>query len=162
MSELVMPLDMASEIVREVRSFGTMRKETGGFLLAPDTNSAELEVLALAGTAGIRRKIDLFVVSGTAIERLFTWASHERLAIRAQVHSHGRRAFLSRSDIRHGFTVEGFVTSVVPYFLDPPATPDAWGWWQCRAGRWREHEAPDLGSGTVRVVRFDEDGVHAA
>jgi hypothetical protein len=153
--------EAAVRLVDEIARHGRGPAETGGFLLAQPADRDHLTVLALAGDRGIERGRDLFKVSGGAIERLFTWAGDRDLLIRAQVHSHRRGAFLSATDLRHGFAVEGFITAVVPTYSQPPRDPDDWAWWICNAGHWDRAGAPSLVPGAGVVVRFDADGVHA-
>lgn len=162
MSRLLITRNLVDALVAEIGAWGARRAETGGFLLSPENRPDHANVLALAGQAGIVRRRDLFTISGGAIERLFSWAGDAELRIRAQVHSHGRDAFLSRTDLRHGFDVNGFITAVVPHFASPSASPGDWGWWQRGGGRWQARRAPDVVAGSVRIVHFDETGLHAS
>jgi hypothetical protein len=148
--------DAVRHLSAEIARYGAKPAETGGFLMANAHTRERLAVLALAGQVGIDRGRDLFRVSSSAIERLFTWAGDHDLLIRAQVHSHRGRAFLSETDLRHGFAVEGFVTSVVPTYAHPPGDPGSWGWWSYDAGRWRALRGPRVAPGAAQVVRFDE------
>lgn len=159
MTALALPVSATAAILDDVRSHGTRRVESGGFLLAAPGAPDTLAIVALAGERGVSRSWGLFEISGAALGRLFDWASERELTIRAQVHSHARDAFLSRTDLEHGFTVEGFTTTVVPWFADPPGDPNRWGWWRCSDGRWEQAEAPRPSEGQASVARFDEDGV---
>lgn len=162
MSDLSISTDLVAELTRDVAGHGALECETGGFLLAQREKSGEaghLDVLALARNSGIQRRRDLFVISATAIERLFTWAGEQELAIRAQVHSHRKQAFLSPTDERHGFAVERFITTVIPSYATPPIHPAQWGWWRYVGTRWTPTESPSVTRGTVVTVDFDEDGV---
>jgi hypothetical protein len=154
--------DAVLRLVAEVGEHGAVRVETGGFLLSRPTADGRHDILALAGEEGVRRSQDLFEVSGEAVERLFGWAAEQELRIGVQVHSHRQEAFLSRTDLRHGFTVEGFTTSVIPTYADPPRNPGSWGWWTCKAGEWKSTQPPAVVEGPAEVVRFDSGGVDAA
>ncbi len=161
MSRLLITRNLVDALVAEIGTWGDRHTETGGFLLAPEDRPDRANILALAGQTGIVRRRDLFTISGGAIERLFTWAGEAELHICAQVHSHARDAFLSRTDLRHGFDVDGFITAVVPHFAAPSTNPDDWGWWQRGGGRWQAEQAPDVVAGPVRIDHFDEDGLRA-
>jgi hypothetical protein len=160
-SGLVLCSGARDGVIAEVERYGALACETGGFLLTTAGTPERLAIAALADERGIDRRRGLFEVSGRAIERLFAWAGERELAIRAQVHSHGRRAFLSRTDVEHGFTVEGFTTAVVPWFAAPPADPARWGWWRCAGGDWLTADAPAVIEAAAEIVHFDEDGVRA-
>jgi hypothetical protein len=143
-------------VVSEVAAWGAKNVETGGFLLGD--HQGAITSVALSGATGIRRRRAQFVVSGRAVAVLFAYADRRGLAVRAQFHSHGGRAFLSPSDLRHGFSVEGFVTTVLPTYVSPPTNASAWGWWAYLDG-WARTAPPVIGSGETIVVRFDEDGI---
>jgi len=162
MTELLITRNLVDGLVEDMRRFGAHTQETGAFLLATEQKPNRLTLLALAGTAGISRRRELFTVSGSAIERLFSWAGDHELRIAAQVHSHAREAFLSPTDLRHGFDVAGFITAVVPHFAQPSREPDHWGWWQRSPSAWQPRRAPTVVAGAVRTFRFDEAGVRAA
>jgi hypothetical protein len=162
MRSLSVTSDAVQALADEVAQCGSRPAETGGFLLCRENSDERLDIVALAGNAGIKRERDVFKVSGAAIERLFTWAGERELQIGAQVHSHRGRAFLSETDLRHGFAVEGFITSVIPTYMRPPREPAAWGWWCYRNGRWERGSAPVSVPGAAEVVRFDRAGVHAS
>lgn len=158
-SPLTLPAVSAAVIAGEVAAWGARRVETGGFMLAGD--DAVISHVALSGARGISRRRDQFVVSGRAIATLFAYASERNLRVRAQFHSHGGSAFLSRTDLNHGFSVDGFVTTVIPSYADPPPSTESWGWW-CFAESWVEISTPPQIGGDVHVLRFDEDGVRAS
>ena len=162
MSQLRLTQGAVDALTADIRRWGALGAETGGFLLASESDPDLLTILALAGHAGIARRRGLFAVSGPAIEQLFSWATDSELRIRAQVHSHARGAFLSPTDLRHGFDVAGFISAVVPHFAAPSAQPRDWGWWQRTTTRWQAHPAPEVIAGTASVVRFDQSGVDAA
>jgi hypothetical protein len=143
-------------LLNDVRIWGAHGVETGGFLLA--TPGEPISILALGGSLGITRRTGVFRVSPRSLARLFSWAGDKKLHVAAQAHSHGGRAFLSEIDLRHGFSVTGFTTTVIPYFAAPPEDPHRWGWWRYE-GEWREAEAPTIISGDATVVCFDEVGV---
>jgi hypothetical protein len=90
--------------------------------------------------------------------RLFAHADERDLKVVAQFHSHRGQAYLSRSDLRHGFGVDGFTTTVVPYYESPPGDIAAWGWWTHQRG-WQPTAPPTIGSGSARTIHFDEDGI---
>jgi hypothetical protein len=67
---------------------------------------------------------------------------------------------MSETDRRFGLTVEGFIAAIVPYARTATSRPDAWRWWVFRHGRWSSMDPAAVGDGEVRVIRFDEAGVH--
>jgi len=148
---------MPARIAAEARAAGADRVETGGFILEGERGAAS--VLALTGEKGITRRRDLFHVSGLALATLFDWAEDHELTIAAQWHTHGRRAFLSDTDLEYGFNVSGFTTTVVPYFRQ--ASPDAkhWGWWIFDSGEWVAVPAPESVPGSFSVITFEEGRV---
>ena len=161
MSQLRLTRTVVDALTADIRCWGARGAETGGFLLASESDPDRLTILALAGQAGISRRRGLFAVSGPAIEQLFTWAADRELRIRAQVHSHARGAFLSPTDLRHGFDVVGFISAVVPHFTTPSAEPRDWGWWQRTSTLWEAFPAPNVIAGAGSMVRFDQGGVDA-
>jgi len=68
---------------------------------------------------------------------------------------------MSPTDIDHGLSVEGFVTTIVPSFASPPADPSQWGWWRYDDA-WTPIASPRLAAALVSVITFDEDGVRGA
>ncbi len=156
---LLLPEEAVVRIIEEVRTYGSQRKETGGFLLVNRDEPERIEVVALAGTIGITRWWGQFGVSGTALGKLFAWADEHDLRIVAQFHSHGGRAFLSPTDLAHGFNVRGFVTCVIPSFRQPPNDPRRWGWWCFDGIRWNREKTPATTSGAATIVSFDENGL---
>jgi hypothetical protein len=162
MTSLTITKEAVVRLAAEVGRFGTDEAETGAFLLVGASGEDRLNVVALAGHAGIDRRRDRFGVSGEAVERLFVWAGDRGLRIRAQVHSHRHKAFLSRTDLDYGFAVEGFISSVVPQYGDPPAEPSDWGWWIYERGAWRGAPPPRVIDDSTGFVSFDARGVHAA
>lgn len=151
-SELLDPLH------DHVRGYGRMDVESGGFLLAP-FDSPTMTVLALADGVGVERGRGYFRVSGKAIDRLFDFAEAESLRVWAQVHAHPRGSFLSETDERDGFRVEGFVSGVIPNFAAPPREPQRWGWWTFADGIWQAATVPLAATAPGRVVTFDETEV---
>jgi hypothetical protein len=149
-------------LLAEVQVFGKRDLETGGLLLATSSEPNHLHVLALAGSRGIVRRPYQFVISAAAVERLFGWAEECGLRVRAMVHSHGTLAAMSPTDRRHGFTVEGFTSVIVPHFAAPPEAPSAWGWWRFTSGVWRSTVPGLQAEGTAEVVVFDETGIQNA
>ena len=114
MSALLLPEGMSARIAFEARAAGARNVETGGFILAPP--DAPASVLALTGEKSITRRRDLFLVDGLAMATLFEWVVEHELTVAVQWHTHGGRAFLSETDLEHGFNVLGFTTTVVPYY----------------------------------------------
>lgn len=156
---LILGTEVRDRLVEHVAWHGRRGNETGGFFLARDGCA----VLALSGQKGIRRSPMLFTVSTAAIDRLFSWAADQGFTIAGQVHSHRRGAFLSKTDVEHGFAVEGFTTCVIPDFAAPAADPTRWGWWQYRTGQWLPRDAPSLSKPVASsVMVFDEGAVTRA
>jgi hypothetical protein len=143
-------------LLEETSIWGARGVETGAFLLRD--RDAPACCIALAATVGVVRRPDLFTVSGRAIAGLFSWADDNRMRIAAQVHSHRRGALLSRTDLEHGFSVRGFISAVIPFFVAPPRRIERWGWWQFD-GAWQPARSPLVTKGNLRLVRFDEEGV---
>jgi hypothetical protein len=156
-NDFLLPFSAAEAIITDVARFGALGVETGGFLLAA-REECEVAVVALAGTAGIARRSELFQVSEIALDRLFAFADRNELWIPAQFHSHRFGAFLSACDIDHGLAVDGFVTAVVPHFSAPPTDPGGWGWWRYDS-QWLPVDPPRAALRAVSVVTFDADGV---
>jgi hypothetical protein len=154
MSALRLPADMPARIAFEARVAGAHAVETGGFILgAPE---APASVLALTGEKGITRRRDLFHVSGLAMATLFEWVEERELTVAAQWHTHGRRAFLSETDLEYGFNVPGFTTTVVPFYRQASVDPADWGWWTFDDGEWAAVPAPPLVSSGFSVITFEE------
>jgi hypothetical protein len=159
----VVPLALLDALNAEVRHYGRLDMETGMFLLAC-RRSGKLTTLALAGKRGITRDRHQFAVSGAAMASVFGQAREWGLRIAVQLHSHRGAAFLSSVDLKHGFSVEGFTTCVIPYYRRPSHIPAMWGWWRYLGGQWQRippYATEDTGA-ISRVVTFDEDGVHAS
>jgi hypothetical protein len=147
-------------VVDHVRCYGHLGVETGGFLyMAPD--SEIVGGVALTGTKGITRQRGLFRISGEAIDALFSWAEDASLYVPIQWHSHAIEAFLSYVDRKSGFSVDGFISAVLPFFKNPPADLSKWSWNIFQEGDWSLVEAPKVVDGAVQIVVFDEDGVRA-
>jgi hypothetical protein len=159
-NNLILPTSATAAVIAEVTRFGIESLETGGFLLAPrDANT--ITTVAHVGTAGIVRRRNLFQVSEVALDRLFAHADQHEFWIPVQFHSHGRAAFMSPTDVDHGLSVEGFVTTIVPYFATPPADPSQWGWWRYDDA-WTPIAPPRTTTGTSSIITFDEDGIRGA
>jgi hypothetical protein len=156
---LSFPDGALDHLTADIATYGAQELETGAFLLAPAGSPDRLTVLALAGTQAINRRPDHFSVAGEALERLFDWAQNHQLRVRAQVHSHGGPAVLSRTDRTHGLNIPGFTTTIVPFFADPPRTPLAWGWWRYEDGDWRTVPPAAVKAHPASIVRFDAGGV---
>lgn len=158
MSEFSIPTQMSATIASKVRASGTTMLETGGFTLAPyGTDSGT--VLALSGEIGIERSWGLFEVSGLAIAALFDWADDHELRVLSQWHSHRFEAFLSKTDLAHGFNVPGFRTAVIPNFERPSADPTAWGWWRYTEDKWVITPPPVPSDTSFEVITFEEHHV---
>jgi hypothetical protein len=117
-NDLILPEPATAAMLADVTRFGGKSVETGGFLLAPRDEDT-IAIVALAGAAGIVRRRRMFQVSEIALDRLFAHADRRELWIPAQFHSHGGAAFMSPTDIAHGLSVEGFVTTILPDFASP-------------------------------------------
>lgn len=157
MNSLTITHGVRKTLLDDVRTWGARRVETGAFLLT--TPGEPISIVALAASKGIARRKGLFRVSPHALARLFSWAGDSELHIAVQAHSHSGPAFLSETDRRHGFSVAGFTTTVIPHFAAPPGDIQRWGWWRYE-GAWREAEAPTVIPGDATVICFDEDGVN--
>lgn len=159
---LTLPELAVERLHAEITRFGMHGLETGGFLLASEQTPDQPTVLALAARKGITRRFDQFMIAGEALEALFAWAEQHHFRVRAQVHSHGHQAFLSRTDRTYGLNVPGFISAVVPTFATPPRTPAAWGWWSYSKDDWQTIQPPALGGQFHTAVTFDTGGVHSA
>jgi hypothetical protein len=147
-------------ILEDVGRYGRRRLETGGFLCSRRSSADDVSAVAIAGRQGIEKKRGLFIVSGLALDRLFTWAEERELRILAQYHSHQGRAFLSSTDLHHGLSVRGFTSCVIPFSTNPPDNPSAWGWWRFDGKDWRTTESPNIVQTlSIEIVTFDEAGV---
>ncbi len=161
MSALTIREGAVELLLDEVEAYGAIPAETGAFLLGREDAPDELFAVAVPGTDGVVRRGDLFEVSAESVAGLFDLATERGLVIRAQLHSHRRGAFLSPTDLEHGFNVEGFVTCVVPRYSDPPREPAHWGWWRFESGTWIDQPAPRSVAGICERVDFaseDHDG----
>jgi len=157
-NELILPAEAIAIVVADVTRFGALSVETGGFLLAAREDDA-IAMVARAGSAGIVRRPDLFQVSDLALDRLFGYADEHDLWIPVQFHSHGLAAFMSPTDVEHGLCVEGFVSTIVPFFAAPPTDPSQWGWWRYEEA-WTPIAPPGASTAPVAAITFDEDDVH--
>lgn len=155
---LSLPSHAAAAIAAEIRSFGRRNLETGGFLLAP-YRTVDIQQVALAGTTGIKRRHNQLQISPKALARLFDYADDHAFYAPAQFHSHQTTAFLSHTDATLGLRVEGFTTTVIPAFAEPPTDPAEWGWWTFRNPTWMSAPPARLTPGQARIIRFDENGI---
>jgi proteasome lid subunit RPN8/RPN11 len=160
MTRLQIPRMGASAITRHVGDFGARGVETGGFLITAPGQGQVLTV-AFAGVSDVLRRRDHFRIGGEALASLFAWVGEADLTIAAQFHSHRGAAFLSEVDLEHGFSVEGFVTCVLPRYTEPDGDPSAWGWWRYEQGQWHTIGAPLVTFTNVSFVGFDAGGVRA-
>lgn len=161
MSARRIPITAAELVHAHVADHGRLDVETGFFLLAPRATST-ISIVALAGSDGVVRHPYHFSVSRRAISQLFRHLTAHDLTILAQVHSHRGPAGLSETDLKHGYSVEGFTTAVIPFYQHPPFSPTEWGWWRYHDGGWDVVEPFALGDGPpTAAITFDEQGVHA-
>jgi hypothetical protein len=159
-NDLVLPHNATALVLADVTRFGAASVETGGFFLAP-RGGDEITIVAHTRTAGIVRRRRLFQISDLALDRLFGYADEHDLWIPAQFHSHARAAFLSATDVDHGLCVEGFLSTIIPYFAAPPTDPSKWGWWRYQ-NTWTSIAPPRPSAAPIDAFTFDEDGVHGA
>ncbi|HUA73286.1 MAG TPA: hypothetical protein VL988_00850 [Solirubrobacteraceae bacterium] len=161
MSTRAIPQGLLHRIHADVACHGARDRETGMFLLA-SRGAPTITTLALVGTVGVTRRRGHFAVSGKALARLFAHARTNDVVVLAQIHSHGGAAFLSEVDLRHGFAVEGFTTSVIPDYRRPPIDPAAWGWWQHDGHGWKSTAPYTAIPGDGHTITFDEATLHAS
>lgn len=156
MSIFTLPGGIAERIALEARTAGADLVETGGFVLVGEDHRA---ILALTGNAGISREEKLFVVAIPATAALFDWAAERDVRVAAQWHSHRYEAFLSETDLAHGFNVPDFRTTVVPNYEDPSADPASWGWWQFQTDEWVATAAPAVTDEQFSMITFEAGNV---
>lgn len=163
MSSHRIPITVADLVHEHVVHYGKLDVESGLFLLAA-RGSETVTSVAFAGTRGVDRHWGRFAVSARAISKLLRHLGEQDLVAAAQVHSHRGRAGLSRTDLNHGFSVEGFTSAVIPYYRRPPHDPQGWGWWRYHDRRWQPIDPFPLNASATETsaMIFDEDGVHAA
>ena len=162
MSPTLIPTTIADLVRDHVADYGQLDVETGLFLAGP-RGSDTVTTVAFAGSRGVERQWGLLTLSGNAITKLLRFLTQQDLVALAQVHSHQGAAFLSRTDLEHGFSVEGFTSAVIPNYSQPPHDPHSWGWWRYQGDEWRPTQPFELTTSVTAVtaVTFDEDGVHA-
>ena len=156
---LRLPRTAIDTIVEDVRRHGAIGLESGAWLMASESDPTLVTHIALLGDRGILRRPDQLIVSGKALALLLDWADRGALVVRAQVHSHGREAFMSDTDRRFGMTVEGFIAGIVPWARVASTVVDDWRWWTFKQGEWSTRLAPETTDDAVLTVEFDEDGV---
>jgi hypothetical protein len=158
-SKLVLPVGAVAPVLQEIQRHGLADRETGALVLTGRSDMHAL-VVAIAGATGIVRGPGLFTVSAGAYDRLFTFAEERSYRVRAMIHSHPERAFLSRTDRAYSLRVPGFVSAVIPTYAAPPVDPASWGWWRFEQD-WVPSTAPvvDPALPPVHTVIFDEEGV---
>ena len=163
MTTTYIPTCLADPVHGHVAGYGALDVETGLFLAAPRGGDT-VTTVAFAGTRGVERHRGHLALSGRAISQLLRFLSERDLVAMAQIHSHRGPAGLSRTDLAHGFSVEGFTSAVIPYYRQPAHDPQTWGWWRYRDRHWRPADPFQLTTATpaTTVVTFDEDGIHAA
>lgn len=156
---LRLPDGLLHKIQEHVRRHGERYAESGGFLLG-SFGSPLVTCVAFADGPGIERNRGGFSVSGKAMEILFAWAEEQDLRVWAQFHSHPTDAFLSATDLKYGFSVEGFTSAVIPDFVTPPFFPNQWGWWRYESKSWRAIDSPRvLTNCSVMPFVFNEDDI---
>jgi hypothetical protein len=154
---LEIPDGLPAQIAAHVQEWGRLNCESGLLLLGrPEEGLAD--VAAWPGTTGIVRRRGRFAISGLALAQIFDWATDRELVVRALIHSHGGRAFLSWVDLDHGFSVPGFISAIVPHYRAPSVDVATWGWWEFNGGEWTNRETPRLVRRALREVAFDERG----
>lgn len=161
MSTPSIPTVMATHVHDHVLSYGRLDVETGLFLVAP-RGSEHVTLVAFAGTRGVIRHPGQFAVTGRAMSQLLRHLAERDLVVCAQVHSHRGPAGLSKTDLAHGFSVDGFITAVIPHYGRPPLDPRQWGWWRYKHGRWSvtpPFRLADEEIAATSTIVFDEDGV---
>lgn len=155
---LELPAALPARIAGHTREWGRRTCESGLLLLgSPD--EALLNLAAWPGEKGIVRERGKFAISGLALAQIFDWATDRELVVRALIHSHGGRAFLSWVDLDYGFSVPGFISAIVPRYHDPSSEVSDWGWWQFDGEEWTDIVAPRLVEQPLGEVTFDESGV---
>jgi proteasome lid subunit RPN8/RPN11 len=157
---LILPSSALSKIRSHVAAFGSYAEEAGGFFLGP-ARTPRILAVGFALGRGVERGRGEFRVTGPAIERLFEWAESNEYRIWAQFHSHPAAAFLSRTDIKYGFSVKDFVSAVIPEFKNPPINPHLWKWWTYQQAAWREITPPAVEDHDACIFTFSEDGIGA-
>lgn len=155
---LEVPNALPARIAAHVEEWGKANCESG-LLLLGQPDQALADVAAWPVTKGIVRNRGRFAISGRALAQIFDWATERGLVVRALIHSHRGRAFLSWVDLDHGFSVPGFISAIVPRYRAPSVDVAAWGWWEFNGGEWIELEAPLLTERALSEVVFDERGV---
>jgi hypothetical protein len=155
---LQMPDALPRQIAAHVEQWGQKRCESGLLLLGrPD--EALAHVAAWPAEKGIVRARGKFAISGLALAQIFDWASERELVVRALIHSHGGRAFLSWVDLDYGFSVPDFISAIVPDYRKPSADVEDWGWWRFDGERWADFAPPSLVDEALSEVTFDEKRV---
>jgi hypothetical protein len=159
MSQLRIGRDAVAAIVTDVAHYGALGVETGSLLLT-SPGDPTITVLALAGAAGIERHPGLLVFSAAALNPLFSHAEDNGLQVRAQLHSHMFKAFLSETDQAGNIRMPGFIASVIPTFATPPDDVSEWRWWTFDGAEWMRSEPAITFDGNTKIITFDADGIH--
>jgi hypothetical protein len=155
---LEIPSALPGLIAAHVENWGRDRCESG-LLLLGEPEATLADVVAWPGEKGIIRKRGKFAISGLALARIFDWATDREVVVRALIHSHGGRAFLSWVDLDYGFSVPGFISAIVPHYREPSSEVTDWSWWQFDGTEWADLDTPNVVSQPLSEVTFDEDGV---
>jgi proteasome lid subunit RPN8/RPN11 len=152
---LVLPRGLPQALRDDAKKWGSTDVETGAFLLG---HCASVDLIAWPGVRDTVRARDQFAVGGFALAQLFDWAEDKQLRVLALVHSHRGRAFLSPVDLKHGFSVPGFVSAIIPHYHDPSVELSDWGWWRFDK-KWQPLDPPALDERAFAAVTFDSRGV---
>jgi len=154
---LAIPSALPAKIAAHVESWCHENCESG-LLLLGGSDEVLVHVAAWPKKKGIVRKRGKFAISGLALAQIFDWATERELVVRALIHSHGGRAFLSRVDLDYGFSVPAFISAIVPHYREPSSDITDWAWWEFDGEEWVNLDAPRLIDAPLTEVTFDEHG----
>ena len=141
-----MPLDVPAAagpaIANEVRRYGALDVETGGFLLAPEGTGSVCTV-AFAGTSGIIRRRLQLQISEIALDQLFGFAEEQGCWVPAQFHSHAGESVPVADRPRARPASPRVHLRRHPRFRRPARrSPDAWTWWRFGRAEWHPADSP--------------------
>jgi hypothetical protein len=154
---LAIPSALPAKIAAHVESWGQENCESG-LLLLGRSGEALAHVAAWPKKTGIVRRRGKFAISGLALAQIFDWATERDLVVRALIHSHCGRAFLSWVDLDYGFSVPAFISAIVPRYREPSSDVADWGWWEFDGEKWTDLDTPGLVDIALTEVTFDEGG----
>jgi proteasome lid subunit RPN8/RPN11 len=158
---LLLPVSSVAPLTSHVRGHGTAGVETGAILLAP-IGTETITTIALAGTNGVVRRQDLFVMNMRVIDAIFSYAEQLGLQARVHLHSHRGGAFLSDTDRAGGIRVPGFIAAVLPTYRNPPSDPKRWGWWSFSGTDWNSRSPAELVRDLpTTIITADAEGIRA-